>query len=200
MRVSDSGVVTVTGGKLTTYREMAEDTVDVVVRRLDAPRRARRSTTRRLRLFGATRRSRQSRPGRPRHHGGPPGTPVTARQADEIRALVAFDPSLGEPLVPGLPYLRAEAVYAARHEMATTLDDVLVRRTRAHLFDRDPRRSPPPPAVADLLALELGWDDAETERQLTHYQASCHAEEAAARRVPATHRHRVATTHRRSRR
>ena len=52
--VSDSGVVRVNGGKLTTYREMAEDTVDVVVRQLDAPRRARRSPTRRLSLFGAT--------------------------------------------------------------------------------------------------------------------------------------------------
>ena len=68
--------------------------------------------------------------------------------AAEVEALVAADPSLGEPLVPGLPYLRAEAVYAVRHEMATTLDDVLLRRTRAHLLDRAgglarPRRRSP---------------------------------------------------------
>ncbi len=59
--ISESGVVRVNGGKLTTYREMAEDTVDVVVRQLDAPRRTRRSATRRLSLFGATRRSRDGR-------------------------------------------------------------------------------------------------------------------------------------------
>ena len=49
-------------------------------------------------------------------------------------AMVEADPDLAEPLVEGLPYLRAEAVYAARHEMAATLDDVLSRRTRARLL------------------------------------------------------------------
>jgi glycerol-3-phosphate dehydrogenase len=172
--VSDSGVVRVNGGKLTTYREMAEDTVDVVVRQLDAPRRARRSSTRRLSLFGATRHSQGDR--------GTTAAHLTHRfgsHADEIRALVAFNPSLGEPLVPGQPYLRAEAVYSARHEMATTLDDVLLRRTRAHLFDRASTLAAAAD-VADLLAPELGWDTAETERQLTGYRSLCHAEEAAA--------------------
>jgi len=177
--VSESGVVRVNGGKLTTYRAMAEDTVDVVVRRLDAPHRARRSATRRLSLFGATRRGAVE-----------PGTASAhllrrfGRQADEVKALVAFDPALGEPLVPGQPYLGAEAVYAARHEMATTLDDVLVRRTRAHLFDRTATLAAAP-AVAALLAEELGWDSAETERQLDRYREMCRAEESAARRFVA---------------
>ncbi len=178
--VSDSGVVRVNGGKLTTYREMAEDTVDVVVRQLDAPRRTHRSATRRLPLFGATRRSTGDQA---RSNRGTTTAHLARRfgsQADEIRALIAFDPALGEPLVPGQPYLRAEAVYAARHEMATTLDDVLVRRTRAHLFDRSATLAAAAD-VANLLAAELGWDTAETERQLTDYQALCHAEEAAAR-------------------
>ncbi len=51
--------------------------------------------------------------------------------------LVRADPTLGEPLVPGLPYLKAEARFAVRHEMARTLADVLDRRTRARLLDRD---------------------------------------------------------------
>jgi glycerol-3-phosphate dehydrogenase len=171
--VSDSGVVRVNGGKLTTYREMAEDTVDVVVDKLHAPRRMRRSPTRRLALFGATKRA-----------SGEPGTldrHLTRRfgaHADELRALIAFDPSLGEPLVADQPYLCAEAVYAARHEMVTTLDDVLVRRTRAHLFDRSATLAAAP-AVAELLAGELGWDTAETARQLDHYRRLCAAEEAA---------------------
>jgi glycerol-3-phosphate dehydrogenase len=175
--VSTSGVVRVNGGKLTTYREMAEDTVDLVADRLGAPRRARRSATRRLPLVGAGRhgaRSSSGDPGTVDHH-------LAHRfgsLADEVRALIAFRPELAEPLVPGQPYLRAEAVYAVRHEMATTLDDVLVRRTRAHLFDRAATLAAAP-AVADLLADELGWTHEETERQLDDYRRRCEAEESA---------------------
>ena len=98
--------------------------------------------------------------------------------ADEIRALIAFDPGLAEPLVAGQPYLRAEAVYAARHEMATTLGDVLSRRTRSHLFDRAAALDAAP-ETARLLAPELGWGAAETERQINDYRQICAEEEAA---------------------
>ena len=174
--VSDSGVVRINGGKLTTYREMAEHTVDVVAERLGAPRSARRSRTRRLALFGARKRPEAPAGSVEAHLVGRFGT-----EADQVRALIAFDPTLAEPLVPGQPYLRAEAVYAARHEMVTTLDDVLVRRTRAHLFDRRASEAAAP-AVAELLAGELGWSGEETARQLDHYRALCAAEDAAARR------------------
>jgi glycerol-3-phosphate dehydrogenase len=174
--VSDSGVVRVNGGKLTTYREMAEDTVDVVVEQLGAPRRTRRARTRHLELVGATRRDEPAGTVEA-HLLGRYGT-----DADEIRALIAFDPSLAEPLVEGQPYLRAEAVYAARHEMVNTLDDVLVRRTRAHLFDRRATLAAAP-AAADLLAGELGWDADETARQLRAYEQLCQAEESAARQT-----------------
>jgi glycerol-3-phosphate dehydrogenase len=179
--VSDSGVVRINGGKLTTYREMAEDTVDVVVDRIGARRRHRRSTTRRLRLFGARPRSDAAAGTLDAHLVGRFGT-----EADQVRALIAFDPSLAESLVPGQPYVRAEAVYAARHEMVTTLEDVLLRRTRAHLFDRD-ATAEAAPAVAELLAAELGWDAAETERQLDRYRSLCAAEDAAARRHTDAH-------------
>ena len=123
-----AGVIAITGGKLTTYREMAEDTVDAV---LDASA-ARPAAARSGCGCSAPTGSRPRRTGR-----RPPTSPAaTARSPAEVEALVAADPALGEPLVPTLPYLRAEAVYAVRHEMATTLDDVLLRRTRAHLFDR----------------------------------------------------------------
>ena len=68
-------------------------------------------------------------------------------------------------------------MYAVRHEMATTLDDVLTRRTRAHLFDR-PATAAAAPTVAELLAAELGWDDDETARQVADYRALVAAEEA----------------------
>ena len=172
--VSETGVVRVNGGKLTTYREMAEDTVDLVAKRLGTPLRTRRSATRRLKLLGARRPETTAEPGTVEHH-------LAHRYgalADEIRALVALRPDLGEPLVAGQPYLRAEAVYAAHHEMATTLDDVLARRTRAHLFDR-PASLAAAPAVAALLAEELRWSPDETERQLHAYRQLCAAEENA---------------------
>jgi glycerol-3-phosphate dehydrogenase len=170
------GVIAITGGKLTTYREMAEDTVDEVLKQLG--RRA-RCRTKRLRLLGAD--------GYEAPPAGSPDAHLAERHgtlAPEVRALVDADPSLGEPLVPTLPYLRAEAVYAVRHEMATTLDDVLLRRTRAHLFDR-PATLAAAPAVADLLAAELGWSPAETAAQLAAYEALVAAEEADARSAAA---------------
>ena len=171
--VSDAGVVRVNGGKLTTYREMAEDTVDLVAKLIDAPRRARRSATHHLRLLGAGR-TVSAEPGTVEHHlAHRYGT-----MADEIRALIAFRPDLGEPLVPGQPYLRAEAIYAVRHEMATALDDILARRTRAHLFDR-PASLAAAPAVAELVAEEIGWSAEETERQLDAYRRLCENEENA---------------------
>jgi glycerol-3-phosphate dehydrogenase len=164
-------VVTITGGKLTTYREMAQDTVDAVVELLGTKARCR---TKRLALVGATRRP-EPDPGTPEAHLiGRYGT-----MSDDVRAIFADEVSLGEPLVPGLPYLRAEAVYAARHEMARTLDDVLARRTRARLFDRSACVAAAP-AVADLLASELGWDAEETQRQLAFFLTSCSAEDDAA--------------------
>jgi glycerol-3-phosphate dehydrogenase len=172
--VSDSGLITVTGGKLTTYREMASDTVDAVLTRLgrDGLRRP-RSRTKRVRLVGAD--GFQSLPpAHPDHHLA---TRYGSEMA-EVKALIAIDPSLAEPLVPGLRYLRAEAVYAVRCEMATTLEDVLVRRTRAHLRDRAACRAAAGD-VAALVAPELGWSSEETARQVAEYRALCDAELAA---------------------
>ncbi len=173
--VSASGVVRVSGGKLTTYREMAEDTVEAAMHQLGRRKRAsRRQSTRRLKLLGA-RGFRQTEAGTLTGH--------LARRygslAAEVRALIAFEPALGDPIAPGHPYVLAEVVYAVRHEMATTLDDVLTRRTRLHIFDRQAALLGAP-AVAALMAAELHWDAAETERQLDHYRHLCAAEEAAA--------------------
>jgi glycerol-3-phosphate dehydrogenase len=167
---STDGVVTVTGGKLTTYREMAEDTVDEVLRALG---RSARCRTRRLRLVGASR-SRAAIGTTAQHLHARHGA-ATA----EIEALVAARPDLGEPLAPGLPYLAAEVVWAARHEMAVTLDDVLTRRTRARLFDRAAALAAAPRAAA-LLADELGWDQTRVDAELADFTARCQAELTAA--------------------
>jgi glycerol-3-phosphate dehydrogenase len=95
------------------------------------------------------------------------------RYGGESRTLVAMiqaDPTLGEPLVPTLPYLRAEAIYAVRYEMAHTLDDILSRRTRALLLARDASAAAAAD-VARLVAPELGWDDAEVDRQVAAFVA-----------------------------
>jgi glycerol-3-phosphate dehydrogenase len=175
---SPSGVVTVTGGKLTTYREMAEDTVDVVLDRLG--RRA-KCRTKRLRLVGATVAA-TALPAAGHEH-------LTSRYGSEaavVLDLIDADPRLGEPLVPGLRYLRAEAVFAARHEMATTLVDVLARRTRAHLQHRAACLDAAP-AVAELLAAELGWNPDETAAQVDEYRRMCDDEFAAATRPDSRH-------------
>jgi glycerol-3-phosphate dehydrogenase len=155
---SDSGVITVIGGKLTTYRQMAEDTVDLAIKRLN---RSGRCKTRRLKLVGADR---------------------TAA----LQELIVIDSSLAEPLVPGLGYMRAEAVFAVRNEMATTLIDVLARRTRAHLHDRSACLAAAP-AVAQLLATELGWTASQVTEQVADYESLCAAEISAQNEPDARH-------------
>ncbi|WP_436795581.1 glycerol-3-phosphate dehydrogenase/oxidase [Actinospongicola halichondriae] len=161
---SKSGMITVTGGKLTTYREMAADTVDAVADRLDLPRGQRKSRTKKLRLLGADGYDADAsgRSGHLQHRFG--------GDTALIEAMIVRDPTLGESLVPGLPYLRAEAVYSARYEMAATLDDVLSRRTRALLLGRD-ATADVAGDVADLIGDELGWDEATRKSETTAFRA-----------------------------
>ena len=169
---SPGRVVTVTGGKLTTYRRMAADTVDDVMALLD---RRGRSRTKSLALVGAEGYVEPA-------DGADAAAHLAGRygaEAPAVEALLDGDPTLDRPLVPGLPYLAAEAVHAARHEMATTVDDVLSRRTRARLLARDASVAAAP-SVARLLAPELGWDDAECERQARAYAADVARERDAA--------------------
>jgi len=167
VQTSASGLVTVTGGKLTTYRRMAADAVDRIVDELGY---GGRSTTKRIALHGA---DGWNAPGIPKE--------LAERYGGEGRAVVALergDPELARPLVDGLPYTRAEVVYAARGEMARTVDDVLSRRTRARLLARDASAAAAPD-VAALMAGELGWSDEEQSRQVEHYHRLVAAERSA---------------------
>jgi len=170
---SESGVITVTGGKLTTYREMAQDTVDAAVEALGHSvdgRRIRGSRTAKMQLRGADgwERERDRDAHLARRYGS---------EAGVVQAMVEASPDLANPLVPGLPYRRAEAVYAVRYEMATTLDDVLSRRTRARLLDRDTTAAAAT-EIADLVGAELGWNADERSRQVAAYQAVADKERA----------------------
>ena len=171
VRTSPGGVVTVTGGKLTNYRRMAADAVDEVVDLLG--RRGLRCPTRSLVLRGGRRAPTAETP--MQHH-------LVSRygsEAVDVAVLAADDADLARPLVAGLPYLRAEAVYAARHEMARTVDDVLSRRTRARILARD-ASADAAPATAALLARELGWVDGRAEQEAAAYVAAVERERAAA--------------------
>ncbi|MCY3911485.1 MAG: glycerol-3-phosphate dehydrogenase/oxidase [bacterium] len=167
------GVITITGGKLTTYRQMAADAVDLVVNLLPGPsHRRRRSKTRRLRLRGA------SSPQEIQEGLEKKGlSAVTARnlaerygsEASEIADLATNDPDLGHPLTERLPYLRAEVVWAVRAEMARTVDDVLSRRTQArhrHLAASMATAE----EVATLLGRELGWSKEQQQDEAAAYR------------------------------
>ena len=161
VRASASGVVTVTGGKLTTYRRMAADAVDCAIEQLGIDQR-RPSRTKRVRLHGA---AGWDAPELPAELASRYGS-----DAREVLALARADTDLAEPIVPGLAYTKAEVVYATREEMARTVDDVLSRRTRARLLARD-ASADAAVGVAALMAADLGWSDAERDRQVEQYRA-----------------------------
>ena len=165
--ISKSGVISIIGGKLTTYRKMAEDTVDEALKTIG---RSARCKTKRLRLRGAA-----DARGTASHHL------FTRYGSDwtEVQHLIDADASLAQPLIPGMPYLRAEAIHAVRYEWARTVDDVLSRRTRALLLDRRAALAAAP-EVARLLAGELGWDDSRVELEVQRFSEVCAKEERAA--------------------
>ena len=167
-----SDVVSIAGGKLTTYRHMAQDTVDEV---LDVLGRGGKCRTKSLPIHGAAGHEQVVDEHLRSRYGA---------DASAVLTLVAADPSLGEALVPGQPYLKAEAVYAARHEMVVDLDDIFARRTRARLFARD-ATADAAAEVAALVAPTMGWSAEEQARQVATYRASVAAEREAIRSRPA---------------
>ncbi|MBQ1445468.1 glycerol-3-phosphate dehydrogenase/oxidase [Arthrobacter russicus] len=179
------GLVVVAGGKYTTYRVMAKDAVDEAVRTLDE--RVPESCTETIPLLGAVgyqaawnRRNRTAEEtgvhvARLEHLLGRYGS-----MTSEVLAIIAADPSLAEPLPGAEDYLRAEVVYAATHEGALHVSDVLTRRTRISIESWD-RGVAAAPVVADLLAPILGWSkavkDAETKKYLARVEAELLSQE-----------------------
>ena len=139
--VRPSGLVTVTGGKWTTYRRMGEDTINRAAE--VAGLRKQPSRTSSLRLHGWTRDIATAESDR-----------VYGSDLPQLEQLSQTDASLNRLLHPRLPYRMREVVWAARHEMARTVEDVLARRTRALFLDARAALEAAP-RVADLLANEL---------------------------------------------
>ena len=158
--VAPSGLITVTGGKWTTYRRMGQDTVDRAAEVAALPKRP--SKTLDLKLHGWTPQS-----------GNLNSTWESVYGSDlpALRALSDRDPSLDAPLHPRLPFKLRDVVWAARHEMARTVEDVLARRTRALFLDARAAIDAAP-QVASLLAQELHFCEAWKEKQIASFVAT----------------------------
>ncbi|HET6625653.1 MAG TPA: glycerol-3-phosphate dehydrogenase/oxidase [Nocardioidaceae bacterium] len=174
------GLVIIAGGKLTTYRVMGKDAVDAAAHSLGGA--VPPSITEKVRLVGAdgyeTRSNQRAtlaeasgvHRARIDHllnrYGG---------LVDELLALIAARPELGQPLTGAEDYLAAEVVYAVSHEGARHLDDVLARRTRISIetFDRGVAAARP---AAELMAGELGWAQERTADEVDHYLRRVEAE------------------------
>ncbi len=155
--VSNSGLITIAGGKWTTYRKMAEDVVDKALQLggfEEIP-----CKTKTLKLHGWM-------------EGADPLDPWSTYGTDrsKIKKLMKENPSLGELFDPKLPYVKGEVVWAAREEMARTVEDVLSRRTRSLLLDAKLAMKVAP-MVASLMAKELGKEKEWEESQVAAFIA-----------------------------
>jgi glycerol-3-phosphate dehydrogenase len=155
IRIENSGMITICGGKWTTYRHMAEDCVNqaaTLARLAEKP-----CVTGHLNI-----------------HGFHPASEkfghlwVYGSDAPMLRELEQSEPAWAEPLDGALPYTGAEVVWAVRHELALTLEDVLARRTRA-LFLNAQAALRMAPRVVELMARELGRDGAWQAAQLAAF-------------------------------
>ena len=175
-----SGLISVAGGKYTTYRVMAKDAVDAAARALG--RKVPECCTHVVPLLGAdgyqafaNRRDELARRSGLRADSVQHLLERYGSRIGELLSLINARPDLGRPLEGAEDYLRVEAVYAASHEGALHLDDVLTRRTRISIetFDRGMGAGP---AVAGLMGEVLGWDEETRRRELHHYEARVAAE------------------------
>jgi glycerol-3-phosphate dehydrogenase len=150
---SESGMITITGGKWTTYRKMAEETVDVALKNMGAKKI--KSKTVKKGLHGLR---------------APTGTSLSNYGTDEdlIVQLIGNEPSLAQTLVIGHHYTQAEVVWAIRNEMAITVEDILARRLRLLFLDADAAIKAAP-AVAGIFQREAGWSDKRKQEQLDEF-------------------------------
>lgn len=148
IEIDKANLLTITGGKWTTYRRMAEDAINQAAALAGLPDK--KCVTETLKIHGAT----ESK------EADADDFQIYGTDAAEIRKIIAENAELGEKLHPALPYLKAEIVWAVRNEMAETVEDALARRTRA-LFLNARAAMEIAPQVAELMAEESGKESAE---------------------------------------
>ncbi len=155
IHIDASGLLTTAGGKWTTYRQMAEDTVNQAAELARLPEKP--CVTKTLNIHGFL-------PHADRY--GALG--VYGSDALAIQDLMRADPALGEPLQAALPYTRAEVVWAVRVEAARTVEDVLARRCRALVLNAKAAVEMAP-EVAALMARELQWSDERARQEVAAF-------------------------------
>ncbi|MBO0720160.1 MAG: glycerol-3-phosphate dehydrogenase/oxidase, partial [Blastocatellia bacterium] len=167
------GLISIAGGKLTTYRLMAKRTIDLAARQLREKYAivARDSATHEAPISGGLLTREELRERASGLNGDLSRLVFTyGSNYSRILELVSEEEGLREPLAAGLPQIKAEVVYAVREEMAVTLADLLVRRTRlAILAGEDSLKCAA--AAADLMAREFGWSADEVEKQIAQFHA-----------------------------
>ncbi|HUA84805.1 MAG TPA: FAD-dependent oxidoreductase [Bryobacteraceae bacterium] len=156
IHIDESGLLSITGGKWTTYRNMAEDCVNHATMLGKLPERE--CLTRNLKIHGSHPQA---------HNFG--HLRVYGSDAPAIQEIMRRDPQLAQPLAGSLPYTGAEVVWSVRNEMARTVEDVLCRRTRA-LFLNTKAALEAAPKVASLMARELGLDSRWELQQLEMFE------------------------------
>ncbi len=179
--VEANRLVRVSGGKYTTYRVMARDAIDAAVRELGFEPKDRPSRTASLALVGATDREALDALATSLASAHSLAPAVATRlvnrhgtQASEVAAVGAGEGLLSR-LGPEIDHLEAEVTWAAREEMALSLDDVLARRMRL-VQELPDRGASIVPRVAELLGRELGWDEARRGRESTEFLESARRE------------------------
>ena len=164
--VAADGLITIVGGKLTTSRHMAEETIDAASKILGRKKACSTKTAWLLGAAGYDPQAILASGGLSAHLGERYGT-----EAHFVSDLIQSNPLLAKPIVEGLPYTEAEVVYAVRHELASTIDDVLSRRIRARLMARDASANAAQ-RVGEILQQELKLQPEQVARQVASYQAA----------------------------
>jgi glycerol-3-phosphate dehydrogenase len=154
LMVSNSGLITITGGKWTTYRKMAEETVNKAIEVGKLPNVP--CSTQKVNIHGYTTSSSGNH------------LDVFGTDAENIREMIRENPALNKTIVNGLPYTEAEVIWVVRNEMARNIEDVLARRLRILFLDARAALAAAP-KVADIMAQELLYNEIWKKAQMESF-------------------------------
>ena len=152
--LSSSGLLSIIGGKWTSYRRMAEDTIDRAIKAGIIEKK--KCLTKKFSFYSNNKQLKSDR------------LKIYGDQADEIEKIMNDYPDTGDLIHPALPYTRAEIIWICRNEMPLTVEDMLARRTRALFLDARASREAGP-VVAELMAKELGFGKSWQESEISKY-------------------------------